>query len=154
MKLLRIETQNIMKYIFVLLFFGKVFGQEITLIQKKWINEDDGIWKIEFKSDQKCYWIFPGETTKIYYYSISKGNIQCGFEVPIGVNFSYLNLINVNDPNEKTCYEITTLNDQYLAFTPIGFAGYKSYLFKKDDAFTKPIVAPDPSNPTGDPDFK
>lgn len=102
-----------------------------TLVQKEksnivgtWVEENDSNWKLQFNSQSKCFWYYTGEATEEYTYTIQNTSPQCGLEVDTGNNFTYLQLNNINDSTEKICYEILSLNDEYLQLRMIKKGGF------------------------------
>ncbi|MGA9270780.1 MAG: hypothetical protein WBV45_09180 [Lutimonas sp.] len=61
-------------------------------------------------------------------FKIATTSPQCGFEVEVGPLFSYLILEN---ENEIICYEILTLNAEYLALRTFGHGGQNRYYRQK-----------------------
>lgn len=104
-------------------------SQESQDIIGTWKSDDTPDWKLEFKANGTCFWYFPGEPTEEFTYSIETTSPQCGKEVDTGVNFSYIKLINVNDENNRYCYEVLSLNDEYLQIRFLDRGG--NTLFKK-----------------------
>ena len=124
-----------------LILLGVIFSALIsfTMLQTKEIDIIVGTWKPKgspnnswvFTSDGKCYQYSATDVTDVYNYSISTTSPQCGYAVNVGPNFSYLKLINVNNAEDIYCYEITTLNNEFLALIYLGGASYQPSVFKR-----------------------
>ena len=85
--------------------------------ESEWVFTSDGILK-DYENNQ---------LDDTYNWSISTTTPQCGKGVPVGNNFSYLSITNVNDANDKYCYEILSLNDKYLQIRWIERGGFLLY---------------------------
>ena len=88
--------------------------EEIEIIVGTWINEESPELKMIFKNNGRCEDYINGVLSDTYLYAISKTSPQCGQVVPTGELYSYLKLVNTKDSNEVYCYEILSLNDEYL----------------------------------------
>ena len=88
--------------------------EEIEIIVGTWINEESPELKMIFKNNGRCEDYINGVLSDTYLYAISKTSPQCGQVVPTGELYSYLKLVNTKDSNEAYCYEILSLNDEYL----------------------------------------
>lgn len=96
-----------------------------------WINEEDSKWKIEFKSDNKCYWYYNNEQTDAFSFEISSTSPQCGYDVKVDIANprDYLKLTDHEDGDEY-CYEILGLNEESLSISTISL-GVKYMYFNK-----------------------
>ena len=103
--------------------------QEKQLIIGTWILDDDSSNKWFFTIDGKLKDYDNNQLDETYNWSISATSPQCGKVVPVGDKFSYLMITSINDANDKYCYEILSLNDEYLQIRWIEKGG--STLFKK-----------------------
>jgi len=119
---------------------SKRIGEADSFLSSKWVFSNDG----------NCKWYENDELVDTFRYSIS--NYSC--DNSFNGNYKTLKLLN-NYSVENRCYGINGFSEYngkiYLSIevkgnpTPIVFEKYK---------FLNPKVAPDPSNPTGDPDYK
>jgi len=104
--------------------------QEDELIIGTWVSEDSLENRLVFSSDGTMNeYINVTELFETYNYSISSTSPQCRMEVNIGPTFSYLKIININDSDDMYCYEILSLNDEYLQIRILGTGN--SLLYKK-----------------------
>ncbi|MEN8125892.1 MAG: hypothetical protein ABFR32_12275 [Bacteroidota bacterium] len=104
-------------------------NQEKELIIGTWINSETPEWKWVFKTDGKCYDYLRDKLSDTYIYSIETRSPQCGQNIPTGELFSYLKLTNVNNNQDQYCYEILSLNDEWLQIRWLERGGF--ILFKK-----------------------
>jgi hypothetical protein len=97
-----------------------------------WISEDDSNWKIEFKTNGKCYWYYTGDDTEIFTYSISSTSPQCGYDVKVDLQNPkhYLSLIDQED-GEEYCYEILGVNNESLSLSTIAVSVNYMYFNKQ-----------------------
>lgn len=102
--------------------------QDESLILGIWIEEDPSFKRI-IKSDGKCYEYYDGQLQDIYYYAIKKSGLLCSIQISEKPNISYLILTDISDANDNYCYEILSLNDEYLQLRYFGLGG--SMLFRK-----------------------
>jgi hypothetical protein len=101
-----------------------------------WISEDDPNWKIEFKTNGKCYWYYTGDDTDTYTYTITdlSNSINqtadfCGKIVSAGkVESYYLKLVDTQS-NDSLCYQIFGLTDSSLSINLLGAS--KIFVFDK-----------------------
>jgi hypothetical protein len=100
---------------------------EQNLIVGTWISTDDAQSKKVFQTDGKCHDYYNGQLITTYSFSIERTSPQCGQSVPVGKLFSYLKIVNVNNSNDVYCYEILSLNAQYLQIRWIERGGSMSY---------------------------
>lgn len=89
-------------------------SQEKELIVGTWISVEDPEWKWVFTKEGKCFDYYNNELSVVYNYSIETTSPQCEQEVSVGELFSYLVLINTKDTNDKSCYEIFSLDEKTL----------------------------------------
>ena len=89
-------------------------SQEKELIIGTWISVEDPEWKWVFTKEGKCFDYYNNELSVVYNYSIETTSPQCEQEVSVGELFSYLVLINTKDTNDKSCYEIFSLDEKTL----------------------------------------
>jgi hypothetical protein len=101
--------------------------EEKNLIIGTWISTDDVNLKKVFQTDGKCLDYYNGQLTTTYSFSIERTSPQCGQSVPIGNLFSYLKIVNLDDSNDFYCYEILSLNAQYLQIRWIERGGSMSF---------------------------
>ena len=120
----------------VLLLFSSLFiincsvykpKEEIKIIVGTWINEESPELKMVFKSNSICEDYINGILFDKYTYTIDKTSPQCGQVVPTGELYSYLKLVNIKDSNETYCYEILSLDNEYLQVRWVERGGYVSY---------------------------
>ena len=92
-----------------------------------WTSENDSDFKIRFEAEY-CSWYSGNDITEEYYYEVSNSSPQCGKEVFIDSNTSYLKMSNMADPNDIICYEIYGFteksNTKTLSLRPLGRGGY------------------------------
>ncbi|WP_198008537.1 hypothetical protein [Flavobacterium sp. ACAM 123] len=88
----------------------------------KWQSDETSGWVLEFKADGKCEESLNGKILKVYFYSFGKTSPQCGHIVPVGELFEYLNLVNVNNSEDKFCYEFLGVDNDNFAMIYIGGA--------------------------------
>ncbi|MEB2781125.1 hypothetical protein [Algoriphagus persicinus] len=100
-----------------------------TSIIGTWVSTDDTSWKRIFKTDGKCYEYYGGQLQDTYVYSIKTGGVLCSKSIIQKPNISYLELINVSNSQDKYCYEIASLSQNYLQL--IYFQNGKSQRFKR-----------------------
>lgn len=89
-------------------------SKEENLIVGTWISKDEPQWKWVFNEYGKCFDYYNNQLSETYKWSIETTSPQCGQEVPVGEVFSYLILVNVNDPKDEYCYEIFSLDEKIL----------------------------------------
>ena len=113
--------------------------QEVGTIVGTWVkrvDENNLDYRWEFTEDGECTIYWNAKSFTRYDYKISRTTPQCGFDVPIakqgkGPDYSYLELKNPKDPDDKFCYEITGLTDQYMGLSLIGGASMRNIVFVK-----------------------
>tara|TARA_B100001059_G_C17283132_1_gene309189 strand:+ start:43 stop:465 length:423 start_codon:yes stop_codon:yes gene_type:complete len=98
-----------------------------------WLSENDTNWKIEFKSNGKCYWYYTGDSTETYTYSISDFSNSlgsttdfCGKTVSSGRTESYYLTLTDSD-SDKLCYEIFGLTNDHLSLNYLGTSEIKIF---------------------------
>lgn len=95
----------------------------------KYTNTEDVNWVWDFRSDGKLYEYYEGDLSEVYFFSLETTSPQCGYVVDEGPLFEYLVRENINDPSDKYCYEINSLENDYLQ---IRYFGTSSFInFKK-----------------------
>lgn len=103
--------------------------QDGSLILGTWVQEESSGFKRIFKADGKCYEYYGGQLQDTYYYSIKKSGQMCSIQISEKPNISYLTLTNTMNSNDKYCYEILSLNEEYLQLRYFNRGG--SLLFRK-----------------------
>ncbi|MCM2301308.1 MAG: hypothetical protein NDI80_01650 [Flavobacteriaceae bacterium] len=88
--------------------------QEKDLLIGVWFSVDSPNWKWEFKTDGKCYEHYENNLEAIYIYSIETTSPQCDIEVDEGPSYSYLKISSTTDTEIFYCYEVLSLNDEFL----------------------------------------
>lgn len=101
---------------------------EVEIIVGTWINEESPELKMVFKSNGICENYINGILSDTYTYTINKTSPQCGQNVPTGELYSYLKLVNVKDSNEAYCYEILSLNNEYLQIRWVERGGFVRFI--------------------------
>jgi hypothetical protein len=88
-----------------------------------WISEEDQNYKMVF-SGNTCTWVYSGQPTTTYSFTLSNSSPQCGEVVPITSETNYLKLVNVNNNTDIMCYEIYSLSATKLTLKPIDKSGF------------------------------
>lgn len=133
--------------LFLLVSFRVLIAQkENNKLVGIWISTEDTKWVWDFKTDGKLYSYYEGKLINTYSYSVESTSPQCGKVVDVGVNFSYLKLIDLSDQNAQ-CYEFYGFSDEYLQLKRFDYSGFMN--FKKS---TNTIEEPDDDVDYGDGD--
>lgn len=98
-----------------------------NLIIGNWMPENSPSLKLEFNSNNLLYKKKNDIVYKTYTWSISSTSPFCNEQVPVGPNYSYLKLQNINDENDIYCYEIISLDDNLLQLRLLDRGGFLSY---------------------------
>lgn len=96
--------------------------QEASIIGS-WISEKDHNYKMVF-SGNTCTWIYSGQPTSTYSFTLSNSSPQCGEVVPVTTASNYLKLVNVNNNSDTMCYEVYSLSETTLTLRPIDKSGF------------------------------
>lgn len=89
--------------------------QENDLIVGVWVAEGNSLENRWAFGENRILTRYDENTIyKKYNWSIETTSPQCGQNVATGNNFSYLKLVNLDDSNDKYCYEIFSLNEKIL----------------------------------------
>jgi hypothetical protein len=97
-------------------------NQEASIIGS-WISEEDHNYKMVF-SGNTCAWIYSGQPTTTYSFTLSNSSPQCGEVVPVTTASNYLKLVNVNNNSDTMCYEVYSLSETTLTLRPIDKSGF------------------------------
>ena len=103
-----------------------IYVEQNPSIIGEWISESDSNSKWVF-TDSECLRYSQGRLLNTYSYSISNTSPQCGFEVPVNKNTAYL-LLTKKSNAKKYCYEIASLNNEYLTLRPINKGGFMVFV--------------------------
>ena len=106
----------------VLTSFTTVFNQEASIIGS-WISEEDSNYKMVFNGST-CTWLYNGQPTVTYHFTLSNTSPQCGETVPVTTEMNYLKLVNANNSEEQYCYEIYSLSETTLTLRPVDKSGF------------------------------
>ncbi len=92
-----------------------------------WISDEDKKWRIEFKTNGECIWIYQGtKTIDTFIYRITDSMPICSLETsPIDPSekVTFLELVDKKD-GMKLCYEINGVSDKTLSITELEGGGY------------------------------
>jgi hypothetical protein len=102
--------------------FSKVSIQDTSIIGT-WISEEDNNYKMVFNGTT-CTWLYSGQTTSTYNFTLSNSSSQCQQEVPVTTETKYLQLINPTNPSDKICYEIFALSETTLTLRVVDQSGF------------------------------
>jgi hypothetical protein len=97
-----------------------IYQNQDASIKGTWISENDNSYKMVF-SGSNCTWLYTGQPSTTYSFTVSNTSPQCGEVVPVGND--YLKLVNLNDNNDIMCYEIYGLSETTLTLRPIDKSG-------------------------------
>ncbi len=75
-------------------------------------------------SGNTCAWIYSGQPTTTYSFTLSNSSPQCGEVVPVTTASNYLKLVNVNNNSDTMCYEVYSLSETTLTLRPIDKSGF------------------------------
>lgn len=89
------------------------------LILGTWTSYKDHNWKLVFYADGKCKQYYGSKLDENDQFTVSNTTPQCGTDVTITRNSSFLSLHNLDDPTVHTCYEIATLTKTNLTLRGI-----------------------------------
>jgi hypothetical protein len=106
----------------ILTSFTVIMNQEASIIGS-WISEEDHNYKMVF-SGNTCAWIYSGQPTTTYSFTLSNSSPQCGEVVPVTTASNYLKLVNVNNNSDTMCYEVYSLSETTLTLRPIDKSGF------------------------------
>ncbi len=84
-----------------------------------WISEEDTNWKMVFTSTT-CKWYYQNVQIDEYTFVLSNTTPQCEETVSVTPKTEYLQITNIIDPNDKTCYEVFGISNQSLSIRMIG----------------------------------
>lgn len=88
-----------------------------------WISQEDNNYKLVFNGNT-CAWIYSGQPTTTYSFTLSNSSPQCGEVVPVTTESNYLKLVNVNNNSDTMCYEVYSLSETTLTLRPIEKSGF------------------------------
>lgn len=88
-----------------------------------WISEEDHNYKMVFNGNT-CSWVYSGQPTTTYSFTLSNSSPQCGEVVPVTTESNYLKLVNVNNNSDTMCYEVYSLSETTLTLRPIDKSGF------------------------------
>lgn len=100
------------------LAFNKNNSSDSSIIGT-WISEEDTNWKMVFTSTT-CKWYYQNVQTDEYTFVLSNTTPQCDETVSVAPQTEYLQITNIVDPNDKTCYEVFGISNQSLSIRMIG----------------------------------
>ena len=122
------NIQQKIKFSFVILTcsiltsFTVIMNQEASIIGS-WISEEDHNYKMVFNGNT-CSWVYSGQPTTTYSFTLSNSSPQCGEVVPVTTASNYLKLVNVNNNSDTMCYEVYSLSETTLTLRPIDKSGF------------------------------
>lgn len=100
------------------------------------VSEKDPLWKLIFTADKKCKQYYDGKVSERDTVVLSNKTPQCGETVPVTVNTSYLQLINLADRSDYICYEIAGLTKHALNIRPVDRGGFMIF-YKHENSTAK-----------------
>ena len=119
----RIRGVLVAVVIFSLLTSFTMRSNQEASIMGTWISEGDSSYKMVFNGNT-CSWVYSGQPTTTYSFTLSNSSPQCGEVVPITTESNYLKLVNVNNNTDTMCYEIYSLSATKLTLRPIDKSGF------------------------------
>lgn len=91
------------------------------LIVGIWYSDDNGYaYRWDFKDNGLVDHYSKNVIGNTFNYTFSATSPQCGHDVATGLNLSYLQLVDVENPSLELCYEITGLDEEKLVLIYIG----------------------------------
>ena len=107
------------------IYQSTVVQEETQLIIGTWVCEETPDWKLEFTSNNVCFWHSTDGEIEEYTFTI-EGNMA-----PNNVEHTILKLIRVNQPSEILDYEINGLSDNDLYLDYLGDMSVKLIHFRR-----------------------
>lgn len=122
-------------FMILLASFDELKGiQEVQekLFVGTWVDEEDSNHKWVFTKGQLTI-KYTGSEDDVYTYKISTAGLQCGHQVSQGGEYYYLEIVNTNDLNDKTCYIVNgfaevTPGRKTLSLSQVGRGGYTLFI--------------------------
>jgi hypothetical protein len=102
--------------------FSNTYNQDASIIGT-WASEEDNNYKIVF-NETTCSWLYSGQTTSTYNFTLSNTSPHCGQDVPITNETKYLRLINTTNTSDQICYEIYALSETTLTLRVVDQNGF------------------------------